>query len=383
MYESQLPGNPLPPPSSAVAWVCPYDYCHDIYQRYYVAGLQAVLGALGTELEIRSLQRAPALLRALRRVRYSYRLERPMSAVGPMVDGIARLLGGQRTPPSGRFHPLAGQYEFALPRGESVRLVIDSADAGGIVDEGLLASCNVYAKSNYRRDVTYPHHVVPVANVNPIVIPYLPFLRKLRRSEPRYDVVCVVRVWGGSDELSGIEHNIRLLEALNKARCRKFLLAYLVAGDVPAQEQRLRSQGIATTRKPMPRRQLWEVSAASRINVIRLGMHNCIPWRFTDLLAMGACVAFDQAPQTIWPVPLFSGHHFLDLGLATATADGMAAKEAYDAIPARIEAAVADIDSAERVRAAAADYYDRNIDPVAVGSYLLDRVQAARTVAQA
>lgn len=366
--------QPLQRPSSAVTWVAPYDYYHDRYQEYYSTGIRAALHELGCELQVRSIQRFPGLLRVLRRLRYAHRLTRVMTWAGPALDALTRVLAGRGMPPFGRFHPLAGQYEFVFSNGRAVKLVVDSSDAGEIADEGLLDRCDVYAKSNCRQDGAYPPRVVPIANGNPIVLPHLPLMRELRRRAFQYDCVCVVRVWGGRDETSGVEHNLRLLEALNKARCRKFLLAYLVAGDVAAQERRLQSQGISTTRTPVPLRELWEVSAASCVNVIRLGMHNCVPWRFTDMLAMGACVVFDQAPQTVWPVPLVPEQHFLDLGLLTPPEGGQASDEAYAAIPAKIDEIVADLDRVQRIRSAAAAYYDDHVEPGAIGRYLLHRV---------
>lgn len=365
--------------AGVTTWTAAYDYCHDRYQSYYSTGLSLALREAGVPLTSRPLSRLPYALRALRRVRSSYRLPGLMKVgVGAALDRVAAAVGGHRLPPSGRFHSLAGQYEFDFRTGERLRLVVDAQDGGEVADPALLASCDVYAKSNYRPAIGYPDRVVPVCNGNPLVLPHLAELSRLRRSPPVRDLCFVVRVWGGRDEAAGVEHNLRLLEAVNRVDCRKYLLAYLVAGDLGGQEARLRKQGIPTTRTPIPLKTLWEISASSRINVIRLGMHNCVPWRFMDLLAMGACVALDQPPQTLWAPPLIDGEHALDLGAATDPGSPVAAGADYERIPARLERFLGGGDRLQRVRDGAARYFDAHAQPVAVGRYLLARVAKAR-----
>ena len=362
--------------TGVTTWTAAYDYVHDRYQAYYAAGLGAALAEVGAALDVRPLHRMPRALRALRRVRSSYRLAGLMRrGGGRALDGVAGLLAGRRVPSSGRFHPLVGQYDFTFRGGRTVRLVVDAQDSGHLADEELLGRCEVYAKTNFRPDHSYPHKVVPSANGNPLVLPHIPLLRSLRHRPPEYDICFVVRVWGGRDEEAGVEHNLRLLEEVNRAPGRKFLLGYLVAGDVAAHERRLRKHGIPTTRSPLPLRQLWEVSAASRVNVIRLGMHNCVPWRFMDMLAMGACVVLDQPPQTAWPAPLVPGTHYLDLGAVTPPEGGTAAD--YGSVPAEIERVLGDERAEREVRGAAADYFDRHACPVAVGRELLACVARA------
>jgi hypothetical protein len=366
--------------AAATTWTAAYDEFHDFYQEFYLAGLRDALGPVPLRAE--SLQRLPGVMRALRRVRTSYRLAGVMRrGAGRVLDGVARAVGGGRVPPSGGFHRLAGQYEFAFRDGKTVRLVVDAQDSGALADEGLLDRCDVYAKANYRTDTAYPPRVVPAVNGNPLVVPHVPLLRSLRGAGPKYDICCVVRVWGGSDEAAGVEHNLRVLEAVNRAPGKKFLLGYLVAGDVAAQEDRLRAQGIPTTRHPMPLRELWEASAAARVNVIRLGMHNCVPWRFLDLLAMGACVALEQPPQTVWPPPLLAGEHYADLGARTDVARPLATDAEYAAIPDRLGRLLQDAAQVDRLRAGAAAYFDAHASPAAVGRYLLDQVAKARGAA--
>lgn len=360
-------------PTAATTWVAPYDYYHQRYQAYYTAGLRHALAELGVGVRSRSLQRLPGVLRALRRVRSSHALSRVMGGrSGGWLDRAAGWLGGPT--PAGGFHPLVGRYEFAFHGGRAVRVAIDAADGGELVSPEIAAASDLYFKTNYRPALDYPPQVVPACNLNPLVLPHLDTLRAYRRHPKTTDVCFVVRVWGGRNEADGVEHNLRLLEAVHRARCSKRLVAYLVAGDLAAQEARLQQQGIPTTRTPVPLRDLWAMSAASRVNVLRLGMHNCIPWRCTDVLAMGGCAAFDQPAQTVWDPPLAGGREYLDLGAVTTPERPLATDREYAEVPERIEAFVHDRERVERVAAAAADYFDDHASPSAVGGKILARV---------
>jgi hypothetical protein len=364
-----------PPLRHVVTWSAAYDYCHDRYQAYYLAGLTAAAEAAGVPVTVHQLQRLPGVLRALRRVRSSYRLTRLMKTrLADGVDGIARLVGGNRTPPSGVFHPLVGQYVFEFEGGKTVRLAVDAQDSGELALPDAGSVFPLYAKTNYHADGVYPEFVIPECNGNPLILDKLPELTASRTQPAEYDVCCVVRVWGGQDEEEGVEHNLRLLEAVNKANVRKYLLAYLVTGDIDRQEARLRAQGIPTTRQPMPLQRLWQVSASSRINIIRLGMHNCVPWRYMDMLAMGTCVVFDQPPQTVWPVPLEEGKHYLHLGLLTPRGQARADDARYTAVPELLTQYVCHASLVDAIRSQTAAYFDQHAHPAAVGRRLLSKV---------
>jgi hypothetical protein len=293
---------------------------------------------------------------------------------GPVIDTLAMVIAGTQTATSGEFHSLAGQYEFTFAGGRTSHLVVDAQDSGEVASERLLGKCDVYAKTNYRLDRRYPSRVVPICNGNPRIVPHLLSLQALRDRPPQYDICFIVRVWGGRNEEAGVEHNLRLLEGVNRARCTKRLLAVLVTGDVDRQERRLRGQGIPTTRVPIGLGKLWSTSASALTNVIRLGMHNCIPWRFLDLLAMGACAVFDQAPQTVWAQPLVSGEHYLELGVPTTPDLPLAPDACYAAIPDRIESFVRDRERAFHLRVRAAEYFDQHASPLAVGRQLIAHV---------
>ena len=139
-----------------------------------------------------------------------------------------------------------------------------------------------------------------------------------------------------------MEHNLRFLEAVARFPGRKYLLACLVVGDIEATKRRLESQGISCTTGRVPLLELWRICSESRINIIRLGVEDCIPWRMTDLLAMGACPVLDQRPFTIWPQPLQEGDsHYLSLEAHTPVDRATADDSAYQSIPSRLDSILA------------------------------------------
>ena len=239
--------------SAVRTFSAPYDYYHDRHQAYYIAGLREALARTNGSgsLKIRSLQRFPLVLSSLRRVRSSHRLSGMMNrGPGNLIDQIASAMGGPISAPFNRFIPAVGQYEFSIGA-RRVKLFLDARARGEIPEDVNPDVCDVYAKSNYRIDTIYPSPVAPLCMGNPLIVPHLDWLRHIRQQPAEYDLCFVVRVWGGRHEDDGVEHNLRLLEAVNKARCKKRILAYLVAGDLDEQESRLEScQGIATTREP-------------------------------------------------------------------------------------------------------------------------------------
>jgi hypothetical protein len=176
-----------------------------------------------------------------------------------------------------------------------------------------------------------------------------------------------VRVWGGRDGLGGIEHNLRLFEAVNRARCRSLLLAVLVLGDVAEYERRLRRAGIPATVKSVPAAELWRLTARSRLNILRLGVHDCIPWRMAGALAVGSCVVLDQPPRAQWYEPLRPGVNFFDLGVVTGH-DGVAPDAAYAAVPEKLETWLTDPQAIDAIARSNAAYFDRYVEPDASAS---------------
>jgi hypothetical protein len=362
-----------------ICFSAPYDYCHDRYQAYYREGIRRFLNLSGGSVSLRGGTRLPLVLKSIRRLRYSFRMRRILGKASPVIHGLlddlASLLSREARPAvSGVFHSSVGQYIFQIAPGEERRVCIDAQDSGEIGSQKLLDWCDIYFKTNYWKDRDYPPKVVPMCNGNPLLLDHLDHLRGLRTAGFTYDLCFIVRVWGGTDETEGIEHNLRLLETVAQARCKKFLLAYLVAGDIPASARRLERQGIAWTTDPLPLRDLWRLSAQSRLNVLRLGMHHCVPWRMMDVLAMGGCPVLDRDPYTLWPQPLERNQNYLSLDAAPPPGDCVATESQYAAIPERIGQFLADAAMIGRVRQTNQADFDRDLEPLAVGRQICQQV---------
>ena len=189
-----------------------------------------------------------------------------------------------------------------------------------------------------------------------------------------------MRVWGGANELDGIEHNLRLIESINRAKCRKFVLAYLVAGNIEDYRRRLDAQNISWTTRPMPLSELWSVAAQSRLNIVRLGMHGCIPWRMTDILAMGGCPVLDQPPNTTWSPALLENEHFLSLASAIMPDKYVSSEAAYEAIPDKLEQFIAKNSLIQSIRSRNATYYDNCVCPQAIGQQICQAVTSFASI---
>ena len=187
-------------------------------------------------------------------------------------------------------------------------------------------------------------------------------------------------MWGDKTGTDGVEHYIQLLEAPAKVRAKKFLLAELVVGDTSEQARRLRSSGIPTTTRRLPLNDLWDIAAKSRVNVFRLGNHQCLSWRMTDLFALGACIALDQEPKTQWPVPLVDNQHFFSLGATTPSDEPVAHADQYGAIPDRLEELLRDGQRHEDMRRQTAEYFDQYLHPFHIGQRLYDMVMARYSI---
>lgn len=363
---------------SVRAFLRPYDPVHDRYSAYYREGLRRHVARVGGHYEEVAMTAHPHLLKAMRRVRDMYHL-RPLFSrarwVQPALDRLGSALEGAVHAPAGAFAEEASHYLITPPGGREARVCIAAGDDGSLVDARLLEWCDIYFKTNFWPAWRYDPKVRPLVNADPLVVPQLAAFRAYRSCPKERDLCMVVRVWGGKDEVEGVEHNLRLIEAVARARCAKHLYAYLVAGDIEAAARRLSRQGIPCGTAPLPPRKLWRLSAASRLNVIRLGMHDCVPWRVCGALAIGSAIVLDRAPHTRWPQPLVEGEHYLSLGTDTPPGQPVASDAQYAAIPERIEAWLADGELARRIGRANGDYYDRFVDPERVGEHVASAAQ--------
>jgi hypothetical protein len=297
----------------------PYDYGYDLYQEYYWKSLDVYCRSRGVAFMKVSNVRFPGFFRNLRKIRNSYKLRRAFrgSWFPAIVDASARAVSlGKATMPA----PHVGIYVFNFDDFGETPVCIDSSDTHEISCEHA-NRCAVYFKTNFWRGTDYPSNVFPLPNMNPLVGRDMDLFRKLRTASFKWDLFAFVRVWGGKNEVDGIDHNIRVLEKLSKVKCKSFVLAYLVCGDIAAQKARLDSLGIRWTTRPMPAQELWKIASESRLNLVRMGMHQCTPWRLIDILAMGRIPIFDYSPLSQWPVPLLENQNFLNLDFNPTEAD--------------------------------------------------------------
>ena len=359
-------------PGGVLANTFPYDPWHDRYQEYYQTGLKQYLQLCGQDFRLVHHTRFPTFLKSLRRVRDASRIRRILKGrVDPLthyLDWVARHSGAQHSPSA----PLVGEYSFSLNPSPSVKLCIDAHDSGTINSPSLLEKCDVYLKTNYWKGVDYHPRVRPFYVCNPTVLPHLAELRAMRDQHPVFDLSFIVRVWGGPTGVEGIEHCMRLLEAVAKVRANKFILAELMIGDTAAQARRLHRSGIPTTTSRIDLQRLWQVTARSRLNISRLGNHHCMSWRMTDLLALGACVVLDQHPKTLWPAPLVPKEHYYSLNTTTSNEDPVAADYTYAVVPEMLEELLSRHEALEDMRRHSAQYFDCHMHPIQIGRQIHD-----------
>jgi hypothetical protein len=342
------------------------------YQHYVQESLRLAVADYG-QFRTVPAERFSPIARALARGRFSSkgaRIGRLIPSAAKFFDSSCRTVFGNPKTPSNLFHPAVGQYLISRDGNAPLKLCVDTHDSRHISSPELLEWSDCYLKSNYWPTSIYPEKVRPIINPNPFVLDHLETLSSLRHSEKEYDLIAAVRVWGGSNEVEGIEHNVRILEQLAKANVKSFLWAYLVAGDIPKLEKRLSSVGVHCSTSPLPIKKLWELSAKSRLNFIRLGMHYCTPWRLIDMFAMGSAVLLDQSPKTVWSTPLEEGKHFLQLGLECMGDRHVSTDEAYNDVPRKVEHILSNIDCSE-LGANTSAYFDAEIHPLKLGERIL------------
>jgi hypothetical protein len=350
----------------------PYAPFHDVYQRYYQEGLRAYARTNGTSFELTQLSPLPTLLRRLRLVRdrnYAARLHMPQANM--LLDAVGRRLEGPLCTPSGLFEPTVGQYLLSRADGSEQRLCIDASDPPGIANEELRAWSDIYLKTNFWSERSYPGNVRPMVNGDPLMLGRLDELKRRRSAPKTVDLSFVVRIWGGGDGVEGIEHNLRLLEAIKRARCDKRLLAIVLAGDVEQTLRHLRRLGVPASTRGISPRELWELTAESRLNVFRLGLHYCVPWRMTGSLAVGSCIVLDRPPLSRWPEPLREQVNFLSLGALVAPGAPVATTAQYDEIPDRVEEWLTRPAALDDIGAANASYFDAYVEPEQVGRQIV------------
>jgi hypothetical protein len=358
------------------AFMRPFSSWHDRYQAYYHEGLRLYCERVGGHFEAISLSHFPRLSGHLRNFRDSGYLGGVIGRrTKSIIDRAGSALERSQSPPAGIFKDIVGQY-LVVENGSERRFCIDSADSSALMSPELAQWSDIYFKTNFWPSVFYGPKVKPLVNGDPLVLRFMPTLRSFRRVAKEYAISFIVRVWGGRDGIEGIEHILRLLDAVNRVRCRRFVLAVLVSGDIERESRYLTSLGVPWTRKAVSSQTLWHLTAQSELNIVRLGMHQCIPWRVTGSLAMGSCLVLDQPPRSKWPQPLLEHTHFLSLDAPTAPGEPVASDRYYAEIPEKIEAWLSDDALTANIRRNNEEYFDRFLEPGRVGGHIVKEATA-------
>ena len=358
-----------PAVSRVEAIVDPYNRTHDRYQVYYRTALASYCASRGIGFA-ETGSRFPKQLRFLYRLRESSAFQKvlPGAAGRRTVDTMARMLGAKCGPE----HAL-GSYAIHVKDAE-IKLAIDAFDSGDVQGAELLQWCDVYFKTNLWPARAYSGKVQSLPNISPHVLDEIPKLPHLRTVPKEWDVFGLFRVWGGTDELEGVEHNLAIFEALAALKCKKKLLAYLVTGDTRKQAERLEKVGVECTTKWTPVEEVWEMSARARINIVRHGMHQCMPWRMSEMVAMGACPALDYSPTTRWPEPLKEKVHYLNLDIPYVP--GSRSPFDRQALVDRVQAWLAEKDLLEEIGRETSTYFDRHMMPEKLGEHIIRQAAA-------
>jgi hypothetical protein len=354
-----------------------YDDWYERYQRYYLESLSKILSKYSVTIETIHLSRYPSFIRALKYIRYSRIITSKhfkIKIFSHIMDNIANKYDNKILIPSKLYERNTGQYTFYYENKQEINICIDSRDSYNIKSPELVKWSEIFFKSNYSPIKDYDSCVVPIVNGNPYILKHIDELRAMREAPKLYDICCFIRIWGGSDGIEGIEHNIKLVESISKVSCRKFVCAYLVTGDIPILARRLDAQGIPWVTRSMPLKKLWKICSQSSLNIIRLGMLDCIPWRMMDLLAMGACPVFDRSPLTIWPSPLIENQHYLQLGATVNPVTHVAEEASYSEIPDRIIDMINNTELINNISRNTGEYFDKHASPEAVGNYIINYV---------
>ena len=359
-----------------------YDYYHDRYQVYFRQGLSMLTTDNGGEIISKNMFGPEKIAEYARLFKYSYKIEQNLGFISKKikrsVDFTMEFLYKRRKTPSGVFNSLVGQYIIEFSDGKIVKICIDARDAALFVDEELLNWSDIYFKTNFSSSIKYNDKVRPLYVASQHVFPNIERLKNLRNFESIYDLAFIVRVWGGENETDGIEHNIRLLESVVKVKCNKIVVAYLVAGNIEQLTRRLEKIGVLCITNPYSLTKLWEVSSLSKLNIIRLGMHYCIPWRMHDLLAMGACPVLDQSPLTHWLEPLTENKNYFQLDCPVKKGFDIASEEGYQNIPLKIEKLLSNQEAIDLVKNENSKYFDRHLSPEKIASQIITEARINR-----
>ncbi len=293
--------------------------------------------------------------------------------VEAVVEQLRPRLGGTRHWNSPDLSDFVGCYTWHH-HGKDIKFAIDAHDLQDIVSPRALEWCDLYFKANKWHNKQYPEKVVPIVNGNGFLRQrHLARLQAMRHVPKTNDLLFISRVWGG------VEHNVRVFEALAELPCKKRLMAILVAdpgcaAETEMAEKRLQHAGVECTYDLIPIRKLWQETAAAKIIMLRAGKYMCIPWRMIDLLCMGACMVTDSDFNPLWPEPLQPDVHYAGAGIDRPEDTSSAPREEYGRITATVSALLDDEEKQHRLRRNGAAYFDNHAAPLRVGEYILSQL---------
>ena len=354
------------------------DYLREGVQEYFREGFRTCLERYGGTYTHRPMYRLPGLVRRLGLVRESRKARSliGVSRLDRLTALLVRIVGGAPRFAPARYSATINQYRLTLDNGKERSFCIDVADSPTIECQDLLDSSVAYFKTNFDARGGYPAHVFPLFNVGPGMIETLRRVPELRTRSKDYDLSFIVRVWGGTNEIDGIEHNLRLIEALSRVKCSKFFHVFLIAGDTRRIAERLEAQGIRCSNRPLPPEQCVEIAAKSRLSVVRHAIHSSIPWSTVEKMAVGSCVLLDHEPSMRWHVPLVRNRNFLCMDTDVDRETLVSTEKAYAALPRTVEGLLSDRRLVEEIGRNSAAYFDAQLSPEKAAEYILSTLLA-------
>lgn len=357
------------------------DYLREGVQAYFREGLRLWARNSGAAFTHTTLCRMPSLIRALALARESRKARALVGAsrLNRLITTLADIAGGKQRFDAAHYSATISRYRVTLDDGTTRFFCIDVADSPEICSPDLLEGSVAYFKTNFAVQGNYPDHVFPLFNVGPDMEWTLKRLSMLRRMRKEYDLSFIVRVWGGTNEVDGIEHNLRLIEALSKVRCNKFFHIFLIAGDTQAIARRLDAQGIRWSGHPLPPEECVRIAARSRLSVVRHAIHSSIPWSTVEKIAVGSCVLLDHEPSMRWHVPLLRDRHFLCIDTPVDRKSLVSTDAAYAAVPGIVEGFLADQRTAEDIGKNCSAYFDAHLTPESAGRHIMETVLSQLT----
>lgn len=338
------------PPARIIYFYDPDNSSGQEYARFYVQALETV----GLLRKVSSRHRCPATIKAL--------LDSSKSS-----------------------H--VGLFVITGVGGDQLKIAIDAHDSPPVTNASIYGWCDIYFKSNYWPSQDYGRKVRPIINGNGLLDHLrLRHIARLRGLKKDFDISCIMRIWAGPS--FDPDHCLDLLCRISELSCRKYLLAIFCGFKENDQFLRryiriCRSNSIPYSLEPIDYNEMIGIAARSRAVVLRNGVSSCIPWRFLDMLCLGACVVFDHDPVVRWPDPLIRNQHYLSLdlyplALRQRTKGNEVFTEAASArdVKEKLETYLERDDLLEDVRCNAINYYLSSCAPRKLGGYVFSTAVA-------